>query len=86
MAGKKGRSGGRRPNAGRKPKEQSQALVEKLKPYEPAALANLGAAVEAGEAWAIKMFFEYMYGKPHQETTTNLKGELKVTPIDFLPE
>ena len=88
MAGIKGRSGGRRPNAGRKRKDREQELIEQLAPYEDKAVERLGKAVEAGESWAIKLYFEYRWGKPTQRT--DLTAEMTaVTPITFfgnLPE
>ena len=65
--------GGKRPGAGRKGKAEEQSLVEKLKPLEPQALKVLGAAVRSGEQWAIKLYMEYLYGKPKQTIDNNLK-------------
>lgn len=87
MAGVKGKSGGRRRNAGRKPKEKNQALVEKLKPYEETALKKLGSAVNRGDAWALKLFFEYCYGKPIQRQDVTSGGQpIQVTPISFFSD
>jgi hypothetical protein len=33
---------------------------------EATAHAKLSEAIDLGKDWAIKMFFEYMYGKPKQ--------------------
>lgn len=66
MDGRKG-NGGPRPGAGRKPKTDVQALVEQLNPLEPLALKKLEEAIQQGKPWAIKLFFEYRYGKPKQE-------------------
>jgi hypothetical protein len=52
--------------AGRKPKSDEQALIEKLSPLEDEAHKKLKEAVKSGEQWAIRLFFEYMYGKPKQ--------------------
>ena len=59
-------NGGVRTGAGRKPKAEEQQLVEKLTPLEPKAFKALSDAVEDGQGWAIKLFFEYKFGKPHQ--------------------
>jgi len=69
--------------AGRPSKAEEQKLIEKLGPIEPEALKQLKKAVKTGEPWAIKMFFEYMYGKPKQ--TTEVSGEMshQVTMISF---
>jgi len=58
--------GGVRPGAGRKKKHEEQELVEKLKPYDSLAFDALTAAMQTGESWAVKLFFEYRFGKPVQ--------------------
>ena len=80
--------GGKRPGAGRKPKDAEQALIERLAPYEDQAIEKLTDAMTAGEAWALKMFFEYRWGKPTQRTDITSEG-VTVTPVSFfgnLPE
>ena len=67
------KNNGGHPNSGRKGKAEEQSLVEKLKPLEPQALKVLGAAVRSGEQWAIKLYMEYMFGKPKQTIDNNLK-------------
>ena len=57
-------NGGARPGAGRKTKGEEQELVERLKPYDNVALAQLIKGVEENEKWAVQMFFAYRYGKP----------------------
>lgn len=61
-------------NGGRKPKAEEQKLIEKLSPLEPVAHLKLRESIEQGKDWAIKLFFEYMYGKPKQtiDSNTNL--------------
>jgi hypothetical protein len=73
--------GGKRDKAGRKPKAEEQKLVEKLSPLEDNAHKALKDAVNAGEKWAIELFFKYMYGLPKQtvDLNNNIKGEI---PID----
>jgi len=71
--------GGRRKGAGRKSKAEEQQLIEKLTPYEDAAIKKLGAAVRRGDQWAIKLFMEYMYGKPAQRIDHTTGGD-KLTP------
>jgi len=53
-------------NGGRKSKAEEQQLIEKLSPLEPIAHNKLKESIEAGKDWAIKLFFDYMYGKPKQ--------------------
>ena len=68
--------GGYRPGAGRKPKCQEQKLIEKLTPLEDKAHTHFKQAIERGEKWAIKMFFEYMYGRPRiQQNVLILNNE-----------
>lgn len=89
MAGVKSKSGGRRKGAGRKTKSEEQGLIELLGPYESIAIANLAAAIEEGEPWAIKLFFQYRYGRPRQIQDITMGGTMEVTPISFfrnLPE
>ena len=59
-------NGGARPGAGRKPKIDELKLIEKLKPYEDIALAQLGKLLKDGNIHAVKLYFEYLYGKPTQ--------------------
>lgn len=67
--------GGKRANAGRPSKAEEQALVEKLSPLEDEAHKKLKEAIESGEQWAVKMYFEYMYGKPTQGVDLTSKGD-----------
>ena len=53
-------------NGGRKSKAEEQKLIEKLSPLEETAHAKLKENIESGKEWAIKLFFDYMYGKPKQ--------------------
>jgi len=68
------KSNGGHKTAGRKPKVEEQALIEKLSPLEDSAYKALKKAIASDESWAVKMFFEYMYGKPKQviDQNTNL--------------
>jgi hypothetical protein len=73
MADGRKNNGGHPTNGGRKPKSEEQNLVEKLKPYEDETIAVLTKAAKEGKSWAVKMYFEYMYGKAIETK------ELKVT-------
>lgn len=53
-------------NGGRKSKAEEQKLIEKLSPLEDTAHAKLKESIDLGKEWAIKLFFDYMYGKPKQ--------------------
>lgn len=65
MDGRK-KNGGARKGAGRKPRSDERKVVEALEPTAPSALNKLKQAVELGEPWAIKLFFQYYYGMPKQ--------------------
>ena len=64
-------NGGARKGAGRKPKADEQQLVEKLSPLAPKAYKALEKSIADNQGWAIKLFFEYMYGKPKQQIDNN---------------
>lgn len=67
-----GKNGGARPGAGRKPKSDEVKLVERLTPLADSAFRALRIGVEAQEPIFVKMWFEYMYGKPKQTVDTNV--------------
>ena len=72
--------GGKRDGAGRKAKKDEQKLIERLSPMEDLAHEKLKEAVTEGEQWAIKLYFEYMYGRPKQTMDVTTGGE-KLTSI-----
>lgn len=63
--------GGKRKGSGRKPKAEEHKLIEKLTPLESSAYKALKNALKDEQGWAIKLFFEYMYGKPKQVIDQN---------------
>ena len=71
------RNNGGNKNAGRKSKAYEQKLIERLSPMSDKAYNALEDAVQDGQNWAVKMWFEYMYGKP--------KEKLEVTKIKEQP-
>ena len=68
-------------NAGRKSKAAEQNLIEKLTPFEDEALKQLEMSVKAGHSWAIKMYFEYKYGKPKESKDITTNGESINKPV-----
>lgn len=58
--------GGKREGAGRKPKEHSEELIEKLSPLEDVAFKAMKHGIESGDYKWTKLYFEYRYGKPVQ--------------------
>ena len=77
----KRKNNGGNKNAGRKPKAEEQKLVEKLSPLEPKAYQALENAIEDDQSWAVKIFFEYMYGRPKQAVDITSGGEKMQQPI-----
>jgi hypothetical protein len=73
--------GGKRKGAGRKSKAEEQKLIEKLSPLEALAHKKLKEAIEKGQNWAIRMYFEYMYGKPKESIDHTSGGEVINTPV-----
>jgi uncharacterized MAPEG superfamily protein len=83
MADGRKNNGGNK-NAGRKPKAEEQKLIEKLSPLEEKAYIALKNAIEEQESWAVKLFFEYMYGKPKQiveQKTTHDFNSFDITKL-----
>lgn len=76
--------GGARNGAGAKKKEQSQSLVERLKPYDDSAFKALSTAIVDQKDWAIKLFFQYRYGLPKQivDENPNADKEIIIKRVD----
>ena len=64
--------GGARNGAGRRPKIEEQALIERLSPMDDLALETLETLIRNGEFNAIKLFFEYRFGKPKQDVDAKI--------------
>ena len=58
--------GGKRQGAGRKPKAKEQELAEKLNPYEDDIIDVVVQQALSGKPWAVKLFFQYRWGKPKE--------------------
>ena len=65
MADGRKNNGGNK-NAGRKSKAEEQELIERLTPLAEDGYKALKSALKDEQGWAVKLFFEYMYGKPKQ--------------------
>jgi hypothetical protein len=79
MAGVKGKSGGVRPNSGRKPKADEVALIEKLSPLDDIAFKELTNGVKSGDFQYLKLFMEYRFGKPKQAIEGDIDSNLNIT-------
>jgi len=73
--------GGKRPGAGRKPKADELKLIEKLSPLETEAFNQLEKGIKSGSFPHLKIYFEYMYGKPN--TNLNVDGGLDIALREF---
>ena len=78
-------NGGARKGAGRKSKAAEQKLIENLTPMSGIALEALQEGIKGKQQWAVKLYFEYFYGKPQQrvDVTTN-EESLNVPLINFI--
>ncbi len=80
MADGRKNNGGNK-NAGRKSKADEQKLVEKLSPLEDSAFKALKDAIKEGHSWAVKMYFDYKFGKPTE--TKNINLDVDSSTIDM---
>ena len=77
--------GGKREGAGRKPKAEEQKLIEKLTPMNEIALDSLKKGLEKKEQWAVKLYFEYFYGRPqHRVDVTSNEESINMPLINFI--
>ena len=73
--------GGKREGAGRKAKAEEQKLIENLTPMNEKALKSLESGIDKKEQWAVKLFFEYFYGKPQQRVDVTSNDESINMPL-----
>ena len=73
--------GGKRAGAGRKAKAEEQKLIENLTPMNEKALKSLEQGIDKKEQWAVKLFFEYFYGKPQQRVDVTSNDETINMPL-----
>ena len=74
-------NGGARKGAGRKSKAAEQKLIDNLTPMNSMALESLQKGLEKKEQWAVKLFFEYFYGKPQQRVDVTSNEETLNMPV-----
>lgn len=70
-------------HSGRKPKSDEIALIEKLTPLEDKAFEELEKGIERGEFQFVRLYFQYMYGKPKQITEISINQEEPIFNIDL---
>jgi hypothetical protein len=77
----KRKNNGGHSNGGRKSKAEEQNLVEKLTPLIPKGYKALESGLDDDQSWAVKLFFEYLYGKPKQSVDVTSGGDKIQQPI-----
>jgi hypothetical protein len=61
--------------AGRKPKADEIAMIEKLSPMEDKAYEALEKGVEAGDFKFVQLYFNYYAGKPKETRDVTVNAE-----------
>jgi hypothetical protein len=70
--------GGARPGAGRKPKADEVALIERLSPLDGTAFALIETGLNNQDMSVLKLFMEYRFGKPKQSIDANVVGSMDI--------
>jgi hypothetical protein len=68
--------GGIRKGQGRKSKAEEQNLIEKLTPLDKIAFKALKKALEQEQSWAVKLYFDYKFGKPRETKDINMTNDI----------
>ena len=74
--------GGKRIGSGRKAKAQESDIIEKLSPYEPAALEALANGVKKGDFKFVQLYFNYYLGKPMENKNINVNEDVPLFITD----
>ena len=69
-------NGGARAGAGRKPKAEEVALIEKLTPLEPLAFVALMKGLENGDFKYVQLFYNYYAGKPRETKDITINEDI----------
>jgi hypothetical protein len=72
----KRRFNGGNKNAGRKPKSEEVALIEKLTPLEPLAFDALKEGLSKGDFKYVQLFYNYYAGKPRETKDITINEDL----------
>lgn len=68
--------------AGKKSKrgesKKTKAIKELLSPHADDVSLQLVISAKDGQPWAVKLFMEYLYGKPKQEIDFNQAGDIEI--------
>tara|TARA_R110000764_G_scaffold120027_1_gene207867 strand:+ start:68 stop:340 length:273 start_codon:yes stop_codon:yes gene_type:complete len=81
MDGRSNNKGTKGNKGGRPSKAEEQKLIENLTPMNEMALKSLEKGIEKKEQWAVKLFFEYFYGKPQQRVDVTSNDESINMPL-----
>ena len=81
MDGRINNKGTKGNKGGRPSKAEEQKLIENLTPMNPDALKSLQIGLKNKEQWAVKLFFEYFYGRPQQRVDVTSNSETLNIPI-----
>ena len=73
-------------NSGRRAKSDEIALIEKLSPLNDKAFAELEKGIERGEFQFVRLWFQYMYGKPKQMTEISISQYQPLFDLQCLQE
>ena len=76
-------NGGARKGAGRPPKAIERKILKRLDPLKTKAYNALKRGLEKDESWAVKMFFDYYYGKPKERKDINVISEQPLFNINY---
>lgn len=68
--------GGKRENAGRKPKTDEIQLIERLSPLDETAFEVLKDGLKNKDYRFLKLFYEYRYGKPRETKDINVDQDV----------
>ena len=85
MEDKRKYNGGNK-NAGRKPKSEEVALIEKLGALEPSAFMALEKGLEKGDFKFVQLFYNYYAGKPRETKDITVTNEQPIFNIDTLDD
>lgn len=67
--------GGKRVGAGRPPKADEVALIERLSPFDDLWFKKMEEGLKGGEFPFIKLFAEYRFGKPRERVDVTTDGD-----------
>jgi len=81
MDNRKNNKGTKGNKGGRPPKIEEQKLIEKLSPLEPIAFKALKNALTDEQSWAVKLYFDYMYGKPKESKTIDFPNGIPIVDL-----